>query len=107
MLYTFFVLMFGIYLGQEYPQIPSVKTTVQTLIEKFGNENELTQASSNQQQFNQEEQSSSGAFERIIVPKRNYRSLPIWISSWWSSSGENSPQNSEDDSDMLEKKKTE
>lgn len=98
MLYTLFVLTFGIYLGQEYPQIPSIKTTVQMCIEKLGKEetsNKSSEQSASDSLNTEKSSSSTGAFERIIVPKRNYTSLPIWVSHWWSSSEENSDESQE------------
>lgn len=84
MLYTFFVLMFGIYLGQEYPQIPSVKITVENFIERL-KEKENDQVQNTRSERLQE--SGSASFEMVVAPKRRsgYYSLPIWISNWWSS----------------------
>lgn len=78
MIYTFLVLMFGIYLGQEYPQIPSVKTTVQVFIANLNKEEVMNVEET-------EEQGSS--IKMNFVPKRQYNSLPLWISNWFSSVG--------------------
>lgn len=79
MIYTFLVLIFGVYLGQEYPQIPSIKTTVQIFVANFNKVDEQ------ETDLNLNEQSDP--IRVNIVPKRRkYNSLPLWISNWFSSS---------------------
>lgn len=89
MIYTFIVLMFGIYLGQEYPQIPSVKFTFKTMmanLNKLSDVDERTQ-STNEYNVNDNDENSFGNdnIQIKITPTKRHYSLPLWFSSWWTS----------------------
>lgn len=112
MFYTLFVLLFGVYIGQEYPQIPSVKSTFNIFIENLNkltddNENE----SSSWQKKNDDNTGENGnplgnenVKMRFGPIRRPYYSLPIWISNWWSGSLNSSNATTSTENDDCSKK---
>lgn len=99
MIYTFLVLIFGIYIGQEYPQIPSIKSTCKVIIENLNkvtedngrfdiynnNDNDNDNENENKREYENEKYDEDKIEMKIVPIKRNYYSLPLWISDWWSS----------------------
>jgi hypothetical protein len=47
MLYTICVLIFGVYIGQEYPNLPSIHTLAMTVLNKFQQNNQDNSDNSN------------------------------------------------------------
>ncbi len=91
MFYTLAVLFFGIYLGQEYPQIPSVKIGFQILVanlNKSGDENvDVNEVQENKQENENNLGNENVGIKYFPIKQHKYYSLPIWFSNWWNWSG--------------------
>ena len=89
MFYSVFVFLLGIYIGQEYKGIPSVKSSFQVLMEHLNKlSEEETQVAGNTDDDNYNIQ------PRFTPIKKPYYSLPEWFSGWWSGSSSRSCESS-------------
>lgn len=105
MFYTLAVLFFGIYLGQEYPQIPNVKITFQIMVanlNKMGENENVVETNRNVE--NEEQRQGNENIEMKYFPvRKGYYSLPIWVTNWWSSSSTTSSDFEEEQQEVKEK----
>lgn len=102
MFYTLFVLLFGVYIGQEYPQIPSVKSTLNILMEnlnKVSDDEQNVEQPTNTNSDTNNNLGNENVRMRYGPIRRPYYSLPFWVSNLWSSSLNSSESSTTSNSD--------